>query len=218
VTIGPAHAEDALIEPQEDNRKALRARLRAARAALDPNQAAAASHVTNSYLVHSAEFLQAHRIAGYVAVGNEADPEAALVLAHELGKSVYLPRIRPERRLVFAQWQPGDTLHKHTRLGIPEPAAGAPTIRAEQLDLVIVPLVGFDAEGHRLGMGGGFYDRNFAFRQAPPVTRPILAGFAHANQICQTIPPEPWDTPLDLVVTEQGIRRFPMRHNETSTD
>lgn len=218
MTIGPTHAEDASIKPRDDNRKALRAHLREARAALDPEQAAVASRAAATHLVHSADFLQAHRIAGYVAIGNEADPEAALVAAHEQGKSVYLPRIRPGRRLVFAPWQPGDTLQKHPRLGIPEPAPGAPTIRAEQLDLVIVPLVGFDAEGHRLGMGGGFYDRNFAFRQGRPATKPILAGFAHASQICRAIPPEPWDTPLDLVVTEQGLQRFPMQRNKASTD
>ncbi len=191
--------------------------MREARNALDPLEATHTSRAAVTHLVRCDEFRHARHIAGYVAVGNEADPVAALITAHDEGKCVYLPRIRPHRQLLFAQWQPDLPLHKHPRLGIPEPSADAPTIHPEQLDLVIVPLVGFDAAGHRLGMGGGFYDKTFAFRQDRPAAKPILVGFAHAIQICNFISPEAWDTPLDLVVTEKGLQRFPTRYNDTPT-
>ena len=70
-----------------------------------------------------------------------------------------------------------------------------------------MPLVGFDEEGGRLGMGGGFYDRSFAFTRIRPRLRPTLIGLAHELQKVQKLPVEPWDIPLDAVVTDHRIYR-----------
>ena len=75
----------------------------------------------------------------------------------------------------------------------------------QALDLVLTPLTVFDAERNRIGMGGGFYDRSFAFRKDPAHTRPRLVGVAHELQKVEHIEPEDWDVRLDLVVTDEAI-------------
>jgi 5-formyltetrahydrofolate cyclo-ligase len=76
------------------------------------------------------------------------------------------------------------------------------------LDLMLVPLVGFDGACNRIGMGGGFYDRTLAYlRRRRHWRRPRLIGIAHECQRVDRIDPRPWDIPLDAVVTEQGVYR-----------
>ena len=94
------------------------------------------------------------------------------------------------------------------RYGIAEPT-GTDHRDARWCDLVLLPLVAFDACGHRLGTGGGYYDRALAFRrlrQSWP--GPRLVGLAHSAQELPTISPNPTDVALDAIVTERGIRIF----------
>ncbi|HEY0333903.1 MAG TPA: 5-formyltetrahydrofolate cyclo-ligase [Stenotrophomonas sp.] len=103
--------------------------------------------------------------------------------------------------LRFAPWRPGQALTTN-RYGIPEPdVAAADTLPAEAMHLVACPLVGFDAQGRRLGMGGGWYDRSFAFRQrqAPP---PWLVGVGFSVQQVPVLTAESWDVPVDAICTE----------------
>ncbi|HYG07210.1 MAG TPA: 5-formyltetrahydrofolate cyclo-ligase [Stenotrophomonas sp.] len=103
--------------------------------------------------------------------------------------------------LRFAPWRPGQAL-KANRYGIPEPDTDpALALPAEAMSLVVAPLVGFDAAGHRLGMGGGWYDRSFAFRarQAAP---PWLVGVGFGVQQVAALDAESWDVPLDAICTE----------------
>jgi 5-formyltetrahydrofolate cyclo-ligase len=105
--------------------------------------------------------------------------------------------------LRFAPWRPGDPLTSN-RFGIPEPDVGEDAyIAAADLAMAVLPLVGFDAAGNRLGMGGGWYDRTFAFRNddaaGPP---PWLVGAAFALQQVDAIGREPWDVPLDATCTD----------------
>ena len=105
--------------------------------------------------------------------------------------------------LRFAPWRPGQAL-KPNRYGIPEPdvdPAGA--LPAEAMQLIAAPLVGFDALGGRLGMGGGWYDRSLAFRQrhAPP---PWLVGVGFDVQQVDVLATESWDVPLDAICTESA--------------
>ncbi len=96
---------------------------------------------------------------------------------------------------------------ERNRLGIEEPQ-DTPSIGARWLDIVFLPLVGFDRFGLRLGTGGGFYDRAFAFRQARHAWHaPRLIGIAYAFQEVERISPHPHDVPLDAVITEKGIIR-----------
>ena len=78
-------------------------------------------------------------------------------------------------------------------------------LHPDQLDLVLAPLVVFDENRNRIGMGGGFYDRSFAMRKAVEVTEPVLIGVAHELQKVDEIIPQEWDVRLDMVVTDQAI-------------
>ena len=111
--------------------------------------------------------------------------------------------------MTFARYDPGLSLARN-RFGIAEPARDAPTVAARFLDAVLLPLVAFDAAGTRLGSGAGYYDRCFAYRAARRTWHaPLLVGVAFASQEVAALQRQPWDVPLDAVVTEQGLRRFP---------
>ncbi|MFN7136196.1 MAG: 5-formyltetrahydrofolate cyclo-ligase, partial [Thermomonas sp.] len=113
-----------------------------------------------------------------------------------------LPVLHGER-LQFAPWRAGDALATN-RFGIPEPdVEPGSLLDARDMSLVVVPLVGFDARGNRLGMGGGWYDRSFGFRQhaAPP---PWLVGAAFSAQQVDALPQAAWDVRLDAVCCEHA--------------
>ena len=104
---------------------------------------------------------------------------------------------------MFRRYRPGEKLVAN-RFGIPEPPhRRGNTLSAKQLDVIFLPLVGFDAAGNRLGMGGGFYDRTLS--QLPARNRPLLAGLAHDVQRVDKLPVQRWDIPLDAVVTDRRI-------------
>ena len=89
---------------------------------------------------------------------------------------------------------------------LPEPDVDeAEMLAPEELDLVLVPLVVFDSERNRIGMGGGFYDRSFSFRKNPESTTPVLIGVAHELQKVDQIIPQAWDVRLDMIVTDQAV-------------
>ncbi|HEX5313345.1 MAG TPA: 5-formyltetrahydrofolate cyclo-ligase [Gammaproteobacteria bacterium] len=188
-------------------RAILRARLRRLRAELPAREVEVATPAANARLLATPEFLKAQRIGAYVAVRGELDPATALAAALATGKEVFLPRIGPDATLHFLPWQTPIALRRN-RFGIPEPVApDESAIAPEDLDLVIVPLIGFHRDGIRLGSGGGYYDRCFAFRRNS-LPRPRLAGFAYALQECERLRAAPWDVPLDLLVSEREVIRF----------
>ena len=149
-----------------------------------------------------ADLLSAHRgkaLAGYMAMRTEIDPMAAMA-AHQ--GPVCVPVIVANGQpLKFREWSPGCRMEMGA-FGAEIPAEGA-WIEPEVL---IVPLVGFDARGYRLGYGGGFYDRTL---QGLRAKRPTLAvGFAFAAQEMVEVPIDEFDQRLDAMVTEAGVRQF----------
>ena len=149
-----------------------------------------------------ADVLAEHRgqaLAGYMAMRTEADPMAAM-LAHQ--GTVCVPVIiGPGQALRFREWSPGCAMEMGA-FGALIPSEGA-WIEPEVL---IVPLVGFDARGFRLGYGGGFYDRTL---QGLRLRRQTLAvGFGFAAQELAEVPIDQCDQRLDMMVTEAGVRRF----------
>lgn len=153
-------------------------------------------------------FVHAHHLATYLAFAGEADPAPLVERAWALGKRVYLPVLGESsaRRLWFAPYQP-ETVLEPNRYGIPEPQVTPDHWLAPHcLDLVLVPLVAFASDGSRLGMGGGYYDRTFAFRRNPShLPHPRLLGLAYEFQKVATLPRQPWDVPLDGIATEQAL-------------
>jgi 5-formyltetrahydrofolate cyclo-ligase len=142
-------------------------------------------------------------VAGYWAMDGEV-PLHVLQMRLPAHSRWCLPCIQPDGTLRFAPWRPGDPLVSN-RFGIPEPDLDpASQLDAADMALILLPLVGFDRAGGRLGMGGGFYDRTLAFRAARPEPPPRLVGIAYDMQETDALPGDAWDVPLDAIVTEQG--------------
>ncbi len=134
---------------------------------------------------------------------DEIDAGPLIELATARGCIVYLPRI--ERRSGRIHFIAAKGAMRANHLGIDEPQ-GMPDIRARWLDLVFLPLVGFDSCGMRLGMGGGYYDRTFAFLNLRAAWRaPRLIGIGYAFQRVTSIEPASHDVRLDAVVTDEGL-------------
>ncbi len=184
---------------------ALRRELRAGRRQISRAERRAASAALARRLSALPAFRRARRIAAYWPADGELDPLPALAHAFAAGKACYLPVLCPQRdgHLHFAPWWPGASLARN-RFGIHEPAVPRRTwLPPRMLDLVLLPLVGFDAAGNRLGMGGGYYDRSFAFLARRPWRRPCLIGIGFDRQRVPQLPQRPWDVPLDAVLTER---------------
>jgi 5-formyltetrahydrofolate cyclo-ligase len=144
--------------------------------------------------------LSPRRIAAYVAMRSEADPLPIVAAAHRLGAEIALPVIAPGATLVFRRYEPGHRLVPGG-FGTMVPVEAAPLLDP---DIIIVPVVGFDRSGVRLGYGKGHYDRTIAALRARG-RRPPLIGIAFSVQEVDTIPHEPHDVRLDLIVTETEI-------------
>jgi 5-formyltetrahydrofolate cyclo-ligase len=184
------------------DRSTLRRELRERRRALPaPARIAAAEALAERML--ALPFLPTSgNVAGYWAMDGEIGLHA-FQLRLPATLTYCLPMLHADGRLRFSPWNPGDPLVTN-RHGIPEPGIDADdALEPRDMALVVLPLVGFDARGHRLGMGGGWYDRSFAFRQAQPAP-PWLVG---AGFDFQRLPPtqgEAWDVPLDAVCSEHA--------------
>ena len=183
-----------------DERGALRRVLRERRRALPAPERIAAADALAARLLALPFAPQSGHAAGYWAMDGEIALHAWQL---RLPRTVRycLPVLHEDGHLRFAPWKPGEPLRAN-RHGIPEPdVAEASLLRADQLDFAVVPLVAFDVRGHRLGMGGGWYDRSFAFRRTHAAP-PYLAGAAFSLQRVEAIAAEHWDVPLDAVCTE----------------
>jgi 5-formyltetrahydrofolate cyclo-ligase len=197
---------------KRNEKSELRHELRARRRALDPTQRAQAAERVCRNLVEARLFRVSRRIACYWANDGEIDPRAIVAHAQRLGKRVYLPVLSRvwHDRLWFAQVT-ADMKLRYNRFGILEPHVPARAlVRARALDLILVPLVGFDGAGNRLGMGGGFYDRSLAFLAWRRHWRkPHLVGLAYEFQRLARLPANAWDVPLAAVVTDRSWHEMP---------
>lgn len=186
-------------------RRELRQRLIARRKALTPQQRIAAAQGLRRSLEQLPEYHTDARVAGYWAVNGELALNLVIPPLLARGQQFLLPVLSAERELRFAPWQAGDPVEPN-RHGIPEPTHIERPLAPFQLDLVLVPLLAFDRRGQRLGYGGGWYDRSFAFlnEQARP-TEPLLVGVAYDFQELDAIESATWDVPLDFVATDREL-------------
>ena len=155
--------------------------------------------------------VNSQHIAVYLPSDGEIDPRPLMQYLWSTGKTLYLPVLVSfsAQRLWFSPYSPGDRLVLN-RHGIPEPErVHRRRIKPVSLDLVLTPLVGFDDTGHRLGMGGGYYDRAFGFlNKRTHWKKPRLMGLAFELQRCRTLASAPWDVDLDAVATEKTVYHF----------
>jgi len=185
----------------------LRRILRARRNALTPAEQSLAAERLTARVAVTRFFRAARRVALYLPNDGEIDTRPLMARLWAWERQCFLPvlsRLRHDH-LWFAEIRP-DTPLALNRFGIPEPRVAARAwVRATDLDLILLPLVGFDADGNRLGMGAGFYDRSLAFlRQRRVWRKPHLLGVAHECQRVPKLAPEPWDVPLHGVLTDRG--------------
>jgi len=151
-------------------------------------------------------YQKSQHIAFYLPNDGELDCRLLIKQAWRDGKDCYLPVLAPKNSsppMLFSRYAPGEFLGKN-RYGILEPMKSV-RILPRVLDLVLVPLVGFDNEGNRIGMGGGYYDKSFAFKavgsnKIVSKSTPYLMGLAYQLQKIDSIKPQPWDVRLDQVL------------------
>jgi|TARA_B110000503_G_scaffold85373_1_gene129785 5-formyltetrahydrofolate cyclo-ligase len=178
---------------------ALRSALRQLRRSLSyAAQGAAAKALTQSVL-SLPNWTGAQRIALYLARDSEIDTSALATLARAESKQLFLPVLTADNSLSFARWNTADT-QSTNRYNILEPPIRAAQCPVADLDIIFLPVVGWDAQGGRLGMGGGYYDRALS-----GITGPVLVGLAHESQRAERIPKESWDIVMDYIATDTGL-------------
>lgn len=146
------------------------------------------------------QYRKAKSIALYFAINGEIDLHALWKSAPLQGKFCYFPALNDNLTLSFLPATPA-TPFKNNKYGIPEPDVSFDNaIALEELDLMILPLVAFDMRCTRLGMGAGYYDRTLENKKLKN-----LFGVAYQFQLVDFIDPQPWDIPLDAVITQKAI-------------
>jgi len=198
--------KDSLIS---SNKQALRAKIRAQRRALSPKQQKTANAQLHKHLERSLILLRAKHIALYLGSDGEICPKALISHYLKRKKQLYLPVLHPIKKnhMVFCPVTSTTKLKKN-HFGILEPdIRNSSCMTANLLSLVLLPLVAFDSKGNRMGMGGGYYDRAFEFKQKTSRHSPRLIGLAHELQKQEQLPTESWDIPLFAIFTDQQIYR-----------
>ncbi|WP_426100010.1 5-formyltetrahydrofolate cyclo-ligase [Pseudomonas sp. PSPC3-3] len=195
-----------MTEPAPLSRPQLRRMLRNARRALTPSEQRKAAQGVYRQLAQHPLFRRAKHISLYLPTDGEIDPRLLLRAAQRRGKATYLPVLSawPRTKMVFQRVRPGEKLLPN-RFRILEPRTNVRRQRKVwALDLVLLPLVGFDDAGGRLGMGGGFYDRSLAYLvRRQHWRKPTLLGLAHECQKVERLVQASWDVPLAGTVTDK---------------
>ncbi|WIJ26052.1 5-formyltetrahydrofolate cyclo-ligase [Devosia sp. RR2S18] len=185
----------------EQTKAELRAKAHAIRASLSADLRAEAADAVALHFFASFPPAPDCVVAAYWSIRDEVDTNALLLRLMDAGTTVVLPAVTsPDGPLDFRVWEPGEALYE-AGFGTLAPAPSAP--RADP-DCVLMPLLGFDAQGTRLGYGGGYYDRTIADLDQ----KPTLVGIAFSAQEFSSIPRQDHDVPLDAVITETGVHQF----------
>lgn len=186
----------------------LRRSLRTRRNTLSAEEQRLAARHLSAKVTGTRLFLASRRIACYLPSDGEIGTRFIIEHIRRMRKTCYLPVISrlSHDRLWFAKHEHGVELARN-RYGVPEPVVNTrDLVRARELDLILLPLVGFDDHGNRLGMGGGFYDRSLAFlRQRKGWRKPHIIGLAYDFQRTNGIEADTWDVPMQGVVTDQAV-------------
>ena len=187
------------------------------REAIAPSVQKIAAQQLADHIIQLSIYQRSQHIAVYWAMGGEISLHPLIEHAWEQNKQCYLPVVHRQSMTFIPYFK--NTIVRKNRFGIPEPVNDENAIPATELDLVLTPLVAFDRYCHRIGMGGGYYDRTFAFlkeqknclalplnrdSERPSVANPYLMGVAHECQQADSIEPEPWDVTLNSICTSIG--------------
>ena len=186
----------------------IRERLKEKRKNLTKKQSSELSRAIFLRIIRSSWIQEHSNIGIYYALNGEADTLKLIEFLWSNNQNAFLP-VMHHNSLLFGNFAPNSDLNENT-YGIPEPELTKENqVSALELDMVFVPLVAFDQDGYRLGMGGGYYDRTFEkkLKDQKPTT-PLLVGLAYEFQKQNNLVHQPWDVPLDMVVTESNTYKF----------
>lgn len=192
----------------------LRRLLRARRKSIGRSERRAASRALVKFALRHRLLAKGRRIGLYMPTNSEIDVLPLLRRARAMRANVFLPVVpqRGRKRMWFSELGEHDAWQTN-RYGIPEyrhPLASR--VRARRLDLLFMPMLGFDARGYRLGMGGGYYDASLAYlKPFLRWRRPRVVGVAFSVQELARVPNDPWDVPLDAVLTDRAYRVFHLK-------
>jgi 5-formyltetrahydrofolate cyclo-ligase len=181
----------------------LRKDMRSKRQSLSNDTRRSFDHAINQNLLNLVTHAGITSLSAFWPFDGEPDLRPALLSLHEMNVKVTLPVIDDDPaavRLLFRQWNPSDRMINN-HYGIEQPREGE-SVRLEDLDLVLLPLVAWNEKGHRLGMGAGYYDRTFS--KLAHKEQPLRVGIAYELQKNPSIPTDPWDIGLHQVITENG--------------
>ncbi len=200
------------FEPTPDialQKNRIRKHIRTVRKNLTPAQQAQAANQLSKHILTRVKQSNAKKVALFFSMDGEIGTKQAIEALWQAGIEVYLPIIHPFStvHLLFVRFEQHTKLFR-SPLGMLEPKAQCHKIcPLAKLDIVFTPLVAFDCNGHRLGMGGGFYDRTLA--RLPTLRQPpMVIGLAHACQQVDAVPVESWDMPLKEIITDQSAHQF----------
>ena len=186
-------------------KRALRKEMLATLAAMSAEAVAAKSHQACRRVISLEEFRSAQTVMIYLPMPREMDTTALALTAWQDGKTVVAPRVLwGQRHMVPLLCRSlNDKDLSPGRFGVREPLEGEPW-PLEEIDLVVTPALAFDRRGHRLGRGGGFYDRFLA----SPLLKATACGLGFAEQVVDELPVADNDHRLDMLVTDQEVLRF----------
>ncbi len=211
--VAPLLPHERFIQPVNGS-KQIRRQLRALRRSISPRDQRLHSRSISRLIARSPTFQNSRRVAFYLSTDGEIDLSSLIQRAGSAGKRCFLPvlRRRPGLSLWFVQYDTNAKLIPN-RFGICEPVLQQHKVAMPWgLDLILLPLVGFDLSGNRLGMGGGYYDRTLSYlRHRRHWITPLLIGVAHQCQKVDALIANPWDIPLNGVVTEDAFYAFDKR-------
>jgi len=183
--------------------KNLRIDARKARRSITARERARASRQITDRFLNSRYFIASDTIGCYVSSWEEVDTSAIIERAWRAKKRIFLPVTGTHGYMRFRETMPETDLAMND-FGLWEPVSGR-CIDVSELDVVVTPLVAFDSQRNRIGMGGGYFDRTFAFlRNRQYWLRPRLIGVAFECQRVREIAPNPWDIPVFRIYTETG--------------
>jgi len=198
-----------------DVRALIRRRMRSLCADMTPAERMRAGAAIARILEDSGIVRENTAVAGFWSLPTEVPMLIVQMLIERLGARYHLPILGPEQQLRFGSFRAGQNVRAN-RFGIPEPAEPEHFLSPSDLDVVLMPLTAFDRSGNRLGSGGGWYDRSFAFRSDGTRSSPTLVGIAFADQETASVPHESWDVRMDMVITDRELIRCTASATEPS--
>jgi 5-formyltetrahydrofolate cyclo-ligase len=206
-TITPSSMHEQLRQKLRlELRLELRQTLRQKRKKITSSQQKLNAHQLAKQIIQLKEIQSAKNIAVYLSNDGEIDLQEVVSLLWQANKNCYLPVLNKENKghLLFLAYTKQQQLVKNC-FNILEPAYQQEKSKiAKQMDVILMPLVGFDKDCKRIGMGGGYYDRSLSFISHKTV-KPVLIGVAHSIQQVEKIPIEKWDIGLNKIVTEKQV-------------